>query len=126
MPRPHTLPLLMLLAACSSGATGPSGRWIGSLAPATPAPECPPVRGVAQAKDGHLLFAPNEGTWVLDGTAAPDGTVTAEHTRPAVGRQSGNRQPYVTRLTGTWTPTTLDGTYTTPSCTYAVRLTRPL
>jgi len=120
--RPIQRPLILLatLAACTPHATGVSGRWIGPLTanPATPA--CPNTRGLAQVKTNALIFAPDEGTWILEGTVAPTGDVTASHTR-----QGANRQPYVTRLTGTLTSELLTGTYTTPTCTYTVQLTRP-
>lgn len=117
MPTLRALSVLLLLAACGSSVGGASGRWIGLLTAAPPNPDCPATTGVAQIKDGHLVFTPDEGTWVLTGIATQDGTVAAERVRPGA-----NKQPYVTSLSGTWTPTTLTGTYTTPRCTFTVQL----
>lgn len=118
--RPTRRPLILLatLAACTAPAGDVSGRWIGPLT-ATPAnPACPNTRGIAQVKANALIFAPDEGTWILEGAVTPNGAVTASHTR-----QGANKRSYITHLAATLTPESLVGTYTTPSCTYAVRLT---
>lgn len=114
----RSLPALALLAACANPDMA-NGRWIGPLVPATPGPACPPSTGVAQFSANRLIFTPDEGTWVLQGAAAPDGTVTAERTR-----QGADKQPFTTKLAAKWTQQTVTGTYTTPRCTYAVNLTR--
>ena len=111
--------MVALVPACAAPTGKPTGRWVGSLTPTTPGPACSPTRGVLTVRDGNLTFIPDEGTWVLSGTAAADGAVVAERSR-----LGANKQPYVTRLSGNWTETTVTGTYTTPVCTAAVNLDR--
>ena len=108
--------LLIPLGACTQSA-GVSGRWIGPLTATPPNSACPETRGIAQIKANALIFAPDEGTWTLTGTLDPSGTVTATRTRPGA-----DKKPYTTRLAATLTPQALTGTYTTPTCAYAVQL----
>lgn len=110
---------LMAVTACAAPSGKPSGRWIGTLTPKSPGASCTASRGVLTIHDGTFTFVPDEGTWVLSGTASPDGTVTAERTR-----LGANKQPYVTRLTATWTEATVSGTYDTPGCSATVKLDR--
>ncbi len=118
MPRAPALIALLALSACT-GATLAARRWIGEITPTTPGPACAKSTAVAQITDGRLIFTPDEGTWVLRGIAKPDGTLTAELTRPGA-----DKQPFQTRLEATWTPETVTGTYKTPRCTFDVKLTR--
>ena len=107
------------LAACATPA-GPSGRWIGQVTPKTTGPLCIASRGVLQMRDQLVSFEPNEGTWVLQGEAKPDGTLYADRT--TIG---ADKKPFETTLEGRWTPTTVTATYTTPRCTFTVALSRP-
>jgi len=66
----------------------------------------------------QVTFAPDEGTWLLTGTATP-GTLKATHSRPGA-----DKKPYETTLDARWTEAEINGTYTTPRCTYKVTLTR--
>ena len=109
---------LVFLAACVAPIT-PDARYIGSITPATPNDRCKTGRAVLRLQAGEVLFIPDETTWVLTGTATATGALQAER----VGR-GASKQPFPTRLSGTWTPETASGTYTTPGCTYAVQLTR--
>lgn len=111
--------LLAPLAACSSLTPAPTLRYAGPVTPTTQGRTCVETRGVAIIRADHVLFAPDNGTWTLDGATNPDGTLTAEHASPGL-----QHQPYETRLEATLTPTTLTGTYTTPRCTYKVQLTK--
>lgn len=105
------------LAACTSPAVGPAHRYIGSATPSTPSPLCPASKVEAQIRDGQIILAPNEGTWVLDGLVSSDGTVAADKTIQGI-----NKQAWITSFQGRWTPTSVIGTYTTPRCTFAIAL----
>src|SRR3954452_8549633 len=73
--------LLVLLAASACGVHNrPQLRWIGQLTPTADAAHCPSSRGVLLLREGKVSFAPDEGTWVLEGTAGPD-TLQATRTR---------------------------------------------
>ena len=113
------LATIVAVSACSGSPAGPSGRWIGQVTPKTPGPLCTQTRGVLQIRDNTVLFEPNEGTWILQGEAKPDGTLYANKTQ-----LGADKKPYETAIEARWTPTSIVGTYTTPRCTFAVTLTR--
>ena len=108
----------LLLAACATPIT-PDARYTGPLTPTTPSALCKPSNAVLRLRNGQALFIPDETTWSLTGTATADGALAAERTS-----QGANRQPYLTRLTGAWTPQSVTGAYTTPRCAYTLTLTR--
>lgn len=110
---------LLALSACASSSPTPAGRYLGAVTPANPGPLCTPSKAVAQIRDGIVIFAPDEGTWILEGVANADGTLTADH-----ARQTPSRQLYATTLEARWTTDEVSGTYKTPRCTYTVTLTR--
>lgn len=110
---------LIALGACSSTPIT-NGRYIGAVTPTTPGPLCPATRGVAKVKDSIITFTPDEGTWVLQGSLEPDGTLSADRSQIGV-----NKQPWETTLEARWTLTSITGTYKTPRCNYTVTLTRP-
>ena len=116
------LPLLAasILAACAAPAplTATARRYIGTATPSTPGPLCPSSTAEAQVRNGEFIFAPNEGTWVLQGILTPDGSVAADRTIPGV-----DKRPWQTTFDGRWTPATVIGTYKTPRCSFAVSLT---
>jgi hypothetical protein len=112
------LMLATLATACVGPPTGPAPRYIGTATPTTPGPLCPASTASAQVREGQIVFAPDEGTWLLDGLVNKDGTTTADKTRPGV-----NKQPWETTFIGKWTPFAMNGTYKTPRCTYTVALT---
>lgn len=91
-------------------------RWIGPLTASKPSPQCPSTKGVLTLRDGVVTFAPDEGTWVLTGTAGTK-TLTATRSRP-----TSDHKLYKTDLQADWTEATIKGTYTTPDCTYRVDL----
>jgi hypothetical protein len=109
---------ILLLTACATPVT-PDARYFGSLTPAVPSDLCKPGKAALRLQNGKALFIPDENTWTLTGTATATGSVEAE--RIGAG---ANKQPYSTKLSGTWAAKTASGTYTTPRCTYAVQLTR--
>ncbi len=109
---------LLLLTACATPTT-PDGRYVGAATPSAPSELCKTSRAVLRLHDGQALFIPDEATWSLQGTVSPAGTLQAERTG-----QGADKKPYPTRFAGTWTPQSVTGTYTTPRCTYAVRLAR--
>lgn len=109
---------LLLLAACAAPTT-PDGRYVGTVTPSPPSELCKTSRAILRLHDGQALFIPEEATWSLQGTVSPAGTLQAERTGQGV-----NKKPYLTRFTGTWTPRSVAGTYTTPRCTYDVQLAR--
>ena len=113
------LPAAMLLsvAACTLP-SGPTSRFTGAVTPTTPGPLCPASRASLQIKDGSVVFSPDEGTWILTGTLAPDNTLTADKSRVA-----SNNQVYDTTFEGRLSPGKISGTYKTPRCSYNVVLT---
>lgn len=113
------LPLLLLLPAACAAPTTPNGRYVGTATPAAPSEACRASHASLRLHDGQALFVPEETTWTLTGTVQPGGTVQAERT--ALG---ADKKPYATRFAGTWTLGAVTGTYTTPRCTFAVRLAR--
>lgn len=110
------LPILLAFAAC---ATGPGGRWVGPVTPETPSDVCQTTRGVLTARDGKALFAPNEGTVVLEGTLAPDGAVRAERNAPGA-----DKKPFPQVLEARLRDDRVTGTLSTPRCRHRVELTR--
>ena len=111
--------LLLPMAACGTASPTPTGRYIGPVTPTTTSEFCQPSKGVLQIRAQIVIFTPDEGTWILDGIANPDGTLTADHSRV-----TPSKQIYDTTLEARWTPQTITGTYKTPRCTYTVTLTR--
>lgn len=109
--------LSLPLAACSIH-TRPQLRWIGEVTPTQPSNLCAPGRGVLVMREGKVSFAPDEGTWVLTGTATP-GSLEASRSRVTPEHKS-----YDTKLEARWTEAEVNGTYTTPRCTYRVALSR--
>lgn len=110
------LPVFLAFAAC---ATGPGGRWVGPVTPEAPSAACQPGRGVLTARDGKALFAPNEGTVVLEGTLASDGTVRAERNAPGA-----DKKPFLQVFEGRLEGDRVTGTLSTPRCRHRVELTR--
>jgi len=108
----------LLLTACAS-ATTPNARYVGSETPMIPSDFCKPGRAALRVRNGDVLFVPDEATWTLTGTADHSGTLRAER----IGR-GANKQPYLTRFTGTWTAEAVSGIYETPRCTYSIQLAR--
>ena len=111
---------MLAVAACSERQT-PDRRWIGTLTAKSNPAACPTSRGVALLADGHVIFTPDEGTWILTGTATGDGRMQAARSRPGGG---SGAKGYETHLDAAWTDAAVTGTYTTPRCGYAVALTR--
>jgi len=115
---PLILAATLAVAACGIPSRR-ADRWTGPLTPTTPGPNCTPTRGMLQVTNGAVLFAPDEGTWLLNGTATPDGRIHADRSQPGT-----NAQAYETYLDGKWSADAVTGTYTTPRCTYTVQLSR--
>ena len=116
--RPVAIPLL--LAACTSPTAATDGQWFGDMAPEQPALGCPPGRASLVSTRNVVLFTPNEGTQTLAGTIAATGAVTAERTTTGA-----DKKPYVAALAARVEGGAITGTYATPRCRYAVRLSRP-
>ena len=108
---------LLAMAACGAPPTTPGGRYLGTATPFAASPLCRASKAEAQIKDGTLILAPDEGTWILEGLLNTDGTVSADKTQ-----QGANKQPWVTTFEGHWTPTSITGTYKTPRCTFTIGL----
>ena len=110
-----------VLTACAPRET-PDLRWVGPVTPVANAATCPPSRGVLLLRNGAVTFTPNEGTWVLTGQATPDGNMQADRTRSSGSGQ--NAKTFETRLDAKWSESEVNGTYTTPRCSYRVALQR--
>jgi hypothetical protein len=111
---------LAAVTACAGPTTSPSRRYIGTATPSKIAPLCSPSKAEAQVRQDTIILAPDEGTWILQGLLSPDGRVSADKTE-----QAANKQPWSTSFVGHWTPTTINGTYTTPRCTFSIELKLP-
>jgi hypothetical protein len=79
---------------------------------------CPKTRGTLIIQRDDVVFAPDDGTWTLDGKVSGS-AVSASNSRP-----SFDHKTFATELKGTMTDKQVLGTYSTPSCTYTVDLTR--
>lgn len=112
--------LLAAMAACTAPAPDADGRWFGALVPAPAKPGCAAGHASLVLRRAVMLFTPDEGTWTLEGHAAPDGSLAAE--RSGAG---ANKQPFATTFNGRVTAAGIDGTYTTPRCTFSVALHPP-
>lgn len=110
---------LLLLAACASPTAATDGRWFGDMTPEQPSQVCQPGRASLVSTRDAVLFTPNEGTQTLTGTITPARTVTAERTTTGT-----DKKPYVMTLAARIEDGVVTGTYATPRCRYAVRLTR--
>ncbi len=109
--------LLVALTGCSVH-DRTENRWIGSLTTKQPSPNCPTTKGVLLLREGNITFAPDEGTWILSGTAGPK-TMTAIRSRPIA-----DHKIFKTEFQAEWTESAVHGTYVTPDCTYQVDLAR--
>ena len=110
--------LALTLVACTQ-TNIVTRRWIGPVTPETGSSACRPSRGIAQITGTDILFAPDEGTWVLRGTIRDNGQVSAERTR-----LGADKAPFQTTFEGTRTADAITGRYVTPRCTYTVALKR--
>ena len=89
-----------------------SGRLTSTVA------SCPEAHGTLVIQRDAAVFAPDDGTWTLEGKVA--GTVVqASRSQP-----SFDHKTYSTALKATLTATKATGTYVTLNCTYAVDLTK--
>ncbi len=112
--------LLAAMVSCTAPAPDADGRWFGTLVPAPAKPGCAASRASLVLRRAVVLFTPDEGTWTLEGRAAPDGSLTAER------RSTGaNKQPFATTFNGHVTAAGISGAYTTPRCTFSVALHPP-
>ncbi len=117
MTRPHLLFALPLALAACSVRDRPEARFHGQLTPSATLARCPATDATLLVRDGKLVFTPDQGTWVLEGTATAD-TLAAKRSRPTPDHKS-----YDTELQAHWNPSEVHGAYTTPFCTYRVDLT---
>jgi hypothetical protein len=110
------IPLLMLLilAGCAGEQTA---TYAGDLTPTSGTCD-PPGRAMLVRHGRYVQFTPRQGVLILDGQASAAGQVTASLTMPGA-----DRKPYHLALSAQLTATAVNGTYTTPSCRYAVSLT---
>ena len=64
------LALILALPACDLGFHSRAQlRWIGQVTPTTTGPTCAASTGVLLLRENQVIFTPDEGTWVLSGTA---------------------------------------------------------
>jgi len=108
--------LLLPLAHCAAGLPA---RFTGPLTPR--AGVCDAAgRAVLTLHDDFVAFAPQEGTLILSGKLQADGTISA-HWSPANGPAHAAMGWTLTARVSP--PSTINGTYVTPRCTYTVYLT---
>ena len=103
----------LLLGACSVQHR-PKSQFAGKLTSTDPA--CPQTQGTLIIQNGQVVFTPADATWTLQGTATDD-RINLERSRP-----SFDHKLYRTSLTATLSGDRVTGSYSTPSCTYAVDL----
>jgi hypothetical protein len=102
----------LLLTSCA----GPEALFTGQTRPL--AGTCdPPSTAILTLRHRAVAFAPNTGTLVLKGTADQAGHLTADLTLQGI-----DHKPYRLTLDATHQAHTIEGTYTTPRCRYAISL----
>lgn len=105
--------LLVLTGGCSIQHR-PKRQFAGKLLSQDPA--CSPTQGTLVAQNDQIIFSPADTTWTLTGTLVGD---RLELTR---SRPSFDHKLYATALKATLSNDRVTGTYSTPTCTYAVDL----
>jgi len=111
-----------LLVGCGASLSR-EARYTGPVTPARGA--CPaadpnrPAGGTLTVQGDRVGFAPDDGALVIQGTIAPDGTVTARR-----DESGANGRPYQMSLQAKQQGDSVTGTFTTPRCRYNVALTR--
>lgn len=108
--------MLVGLAACTLQSS-PTTRFTGTVTPTSSGPLCPSSKASLQIREQTIIFAPDEGTWVLTGTLSPDNSLIADKSR--IG---SNNQIYDTTFEGRLVQDKITGTYKTPRCTFIVAL----
>lgn len=105
--------LLLLTGGCSIQHR-PKRQFAGKLL--SPDAACPPTQGTLIVQNDQVIFSPADTTWTLTGIARGE---NLELTR---NRPSFDHKLYATTLKATLSSDRVTGTYSTPSCTYAVDL----
>lgn len=77
---------------------------------------CPASQGTLVLQNDQVMFSPSDGTWTLSGTSQTD-KIFLTRSRPGF-----DHKLYITTLSATRSADHVIGTYTTPSCNYAVDL----
>jgi hypothetical protein len=77
----------------------------------------PPGTAILTVRHRAVAFAPSTGTLVLKGTADAAGHLTADLTLPG-----SDHKPYRLTLDATRHADSVEGTYITPRCRYAISL----
>jgi len=110
------LPLAILpLVACSVMAD--TLNYAGTMRPV--AGTCDPAsEAVLTRRESAIIFAPAGGTLLLDGK------LNGQQLVAILTLSDPNKQPYHLVFEGTLTGKSINGTYTTPRCRYAVSLHR--
>lgn len=128
--RPFPALLLPLLLAACAGGVRTSARYTG------PAPECGRLPGggttatLVRLGDG-FAFAPYDGSLVVNGKVAPDGTLSGSLAlRPAEAKPASGTAPQAAgspqalSVSGHVTPETATLSYAAPGCTAQLTLPR--
>ena len=105
--------ILLLTGGCSIQHR-PKRQFAGKLL--SPDAACPPMQGTLVAQNDQIIFSPADTTWTLTGTAL------GEKLQLTRSRPSFDHKLYATTLTAILSSDRVTGTYSTPSCTYAVDL----
>ena len=79
---------------------------------------CPASNGTLIIQNDEIVFSPADATWILRGKAV-NGKIDATRERP-----SFDHKLYKTTVALELSEDRATGTYTTPTCTYAVALNR--
>lgn len=105
--------ILLLTGGCSIQHR-PKRQFAGKLQSSDAA--CPSTQGTLIIQNDQIIFSPADTTWTLTGKALGE---KLEFTR---SRPSFDHKLYATTLKATLSGDRVVGTYSTPSCTYAVDL----
>ena len=106
---------VLLLTACTVQHR-PKSQFAGKLTSTDPS--CPQTNGILVVQNDQVVFTPTEATWTLQGKSV-NGRIDLARSRP-----SFDHKLYSTTLTATQVNDRVSGTYSTPSCKYAVELNR--
>ena len=105
--------VLPIMTACSDSQPV---TFAGDLTPL--AGVCEPAgRAVLVKRGKYVDFTPSQGVLILHGQIAPDGQVKAQ-----AQTVSADRKPYPLTLAAKRDGSEIGGTYVTPRCRYAVKL----
>ena len=110
--------LALLVAACATPLAR-QARYTGALAGCGAAQTSTLTRVAERGGNGSFAFAPADGSLIVRGTVAPDGTL-----RGSLNTQPPGKPPFMLQVQGLAGTETADVTYITPTCRAEAHLRR--